>query len=229
MAEPISLLRYPDLTEKTYEVIKDQIVRSQLLPGERLLVVDLAQRLGISRTPVKDALNRLAAEGLVVRVPRKGFLVSNLDCKEVAELMDARIMVELAAAERGINLVQPSEIEEMRRIITEMESLVDENGQYIDYPGCASRDCALHLLIVSTARNRRIIEIYQDLNIHTYMVRMHHATEFGFRRTLTMLKDHRAILKAFELRDLPALKDAITHNIQGFMKAFEAVTQTNQA
>jgi len=227
MAESISLLDYPDLTQKSYEVLKDQIVRSQLVPGERLLVVDLAQRLGISRTPVKDALNRLAAEGLVIRVPRKGFLVSNLDRSDVAELMDARMMVELAAAERGINLVQPSEIDEMRRIIAEMEGLVDENGQYLDYPGCSSRDCALHLLIVSTARNRRITEIYQGLNIHTYMVRMHHATEFGHRRTLAMLEDHRAILAAFESRDLQALKAAITRNIQGFMLAFEAVTQSD--
>lgn len=226
MADYVSLLGYPDLTEKTYEVLKDQIVRSQLLPGERLLVVEQAQKLGVSRTPVKDALNRLAAEGLVVRLPRKGFLVSYLDFQDVAELMDARIMVELAAAERGIDLITPSEIEEMRRLITEMESLVDENGKYIDYPGCSSRDCALHLLIVSTARNRRITEIYQSLNIHTYMVRIHHAAALGYRRTLTMLEDHRAMLAAFESRDLQALKAAITHNIQGFMRAFEAVTQS---
>lgn len=229
MSDSISLLGYPDLTEKSYEVLKNQIVRSKLIPGERLLVVELAQRLGISRTPVKDALNRLAAEGLVVRLPRKGFLVSYLDHRDVAELMDARIMVESAAAERGIDLAQPSEIEEMRQLIAEMENLVDENGQYIDYPGCASRDCALHLLIVSTARNHRITEIYQDLNIHTYMVRMHHALELGHRRTLTMLKDHRAILAAFESRDLPALKTAITNNIQGFMRAFEAVVRSDQS
>lgn len=226
MADSISLLGYPDLTEKTYEVLKDQIVRGHLAPGERLLVVEQAQRLGVSRTPVKDALNRLSAEGLVVRLPRKGFLVSSLDPRDVAELMDARLMVELAAAERGIGLAQPSDIDEMRRLVYEMEQLVDEQGRYLDYPGSSARDCALHLAIVSTARNRCITEIYRGLNVHTYLVRMHYSAQLGPRRTLTMLQDHRAILSAFESRDLPALRAAITCNIQGFMRAFEEVTSS---
>lgn len=101
----VSLTDYPDLGEKAYQFIRDQILGGALAPGARLLVVDLAKRLGVSRTPVKDALNRLSAEGLALRIPRKGYLVLAIQAREVAELMEARLVVEMGAAERGIDLV----------------------------------------------------------------------------------------------------------------------------
>ncbi|GEM_PF-1019515 len=225
VAEPISLLGYPDLTEKTYLVLRDQIVTGQLHPGLKLLVVEQAQRLGVSRTPVKDALNRLSAEGLVARLPRKGYLVSPLDFDDVADLMDARLMVELATAERAIERAQPSDLAEMCRLVSEMEGLIDEHGAYLDYPQCSTLDCDLHLLIVSMAGNRRLTEIYRGLNVHNYMARMHHASELMQHHVVHMLKDHRTILEAFESRDLAALKAAIAINIRGFMHAFEAITR----
>ncbi len=223
MAETVSLLGYPDLSEKTYEVVKDQIIRGQLPPSSRLLVVEQAQRLGVSRTPVKDALNRLSAEGLVVRIPRKGYLVSPLDRQDVAEWMDARLMMELGAAERALERVTPPDIDRMRQLLTEMERFVDDRGAYLDYAEYLRRDCDLHLLLVSIAGNRRFTEIYKGLNVQNYIIRMYYSAQLQRRRVRTALEEHRDIVAAVESRDLPALRSAITRNIQAFIRAYEAV------
>jgi len=225
MADSISLLGYPDLTEKSYEVLKDQIIRGKLLPGERLLVVEQAHRLGISRTPVKDALNRLSAEGLVTRVPRKGYIVSNLDHQDVADLMEARLLVELGAAERAIDLVKPEHIARMRSLIADMERFVDDRGRYLDYMEYLARDCDLHLQMVSITNNQRIVEIYKGLNVLNYIVRMYYSAQLERGRVQTALDEHRAIVNALETHDLPALRLAITRNIQAFINAYKAVIQ----
>lgn len=216
----VSLANYPDLGEKTYEVIRNQIIKGELRPGGRLLVVELAQSLGVSRTPVKDALNRLAAEGLLQRLKRKGFLVSLLDSRDVAELMDVRLMVELAAAERGIDMVEEGDLDRMRCLVGEMEQLIDDSGRYTDFAEYSARDCDLHLAAVGTARNRRLTEIYKQLNLHTYIVRVHYASRMESRLARTITEDHKTILRAFESRDLPLLRATIVKNI---MRTLEPV------
>ncbi len=86
--EAISLLNYPDLGEKTYRVIKDRILAGEFDPGSRLVVVELAQELGVSRSPVKDALNLLVGEGLVEQVPGKAFVIATADANSFSQLLD---------------------------------------------------------------------------------------------------------------------------------------------
>lgn len=224
-----SLSEYPDLGEKTYRVIKELVMAGSLPPGRELVVVELADQLGVSRTPVKDALNRLFAEGLVVHEPRKGYLVSVLNPAEVSELMDARVLIELAAIERGIRLIEQADVDEMRRIVSAMEQCIDDAGQhYTDYSEYLRRDGELHRLIVSTARNRRLSDLYETLNVHSYMVRMHNAVRLGDRRVQRSIQEHRDILTAFESRDLEMLRRTIQHNIYSFVEVFQGLSTPEQ-
>lgn len=92
-------LDYTDLTEQTYRILKDRILRNELLPGAQISVPEVALALGVSRTPVTDALKRLASDGLVDIFPRRGTFVSQLTARDVAEIFDIRLMIELSAAE----------------------------------------------------------------------------------------------------------------------------------
>src|SRR5512138_2133489 len=121
MAKPIALVNYQDLGERVYEVVRDQIVTCELAPGSPLPVGDLARQLGVSLTPVRDALNRLAAEGLVDDVPRKGYFVSSLDPEDVSDLLQARRLIEMAAVEHGLDSVEASQLADMERLVDEMQ------------------------------------------------------------------------------------------------------------
>lgn len=222
MEKPALLGNYPDLGEKVYEAVRDQIVTCELAPGSSLPVVDLARQFGVSLTPVRDALNRLAAEGLVEDVARKGYFVARLDPEEIADLLDARRLIELAAVEEGIDRVEPDQLAEMRRLFIEMRQLFDHEGNCLDYAEFSKRDSLFHQLVVSTAGNRRLLHIYRGLSVHLHIFRTNLAAQGGYRRSLASVREHEAILVAFEARDLPALKAALSDHVRGVVAEFAA-------
>ncbi|MGE5619587.1 MAG: GntR family transcriptional regulator [Sphingomonadaceae bacterium] len=228
MSKPALLVNYPDLGEKVYEAIRDRIVTCELAPGSPLPVVELARQFGVSLTPVRDALNRLAAEGLVEDVARKGYFVARLDPDEIADLLDARRLIELAAVEQGVYLLEADQLAEMRRLLAEMIQLFDEEGRCLDYAEFSKRDSQFHLLVVSSARNRHLLKIYRGLSVHVHIFRTNLAAQGGYRRSLASVREHRAILDAFEARDLQALKDALNQHVRGVVAEF-APARTGEA
>jgi len=214
LATTDSLVNYPDLGEKVYEVLRDQIVTCQLAPGSPLPVGELSRQLGVSLTPVRDALNRLVAEGLVEDVARKGYFVAALDPAEIADLLGARRLIELAAVEEGIHLVEPEQLAEMARLVDGMESMVDEQGHYRDYADFSRKDSQFHQLVVASAGNRHLVQVYRRLSVHLHIYRTNLAAHTGPRLGLTDVREHRAILEGFRNRDLAALKSAIAMHVQ---------------
>src|SRR5512136_2843678 len=99
LVEPYFPLDRTDLTERTYAVLKDRILTRRMEPGARVSVPEVASALGVSRTPVNDALKRLANEGLVEIVPRRGTFVTGLTASDVSELFDIRLLIEAHAVE----------------------------------------------------------------------------------------------------------------------------------
>jgi DNA-binding GntR family transcriptional regulator len=223
MRNGVTLVDYPDLSQRTYAVLKEAVLTGELAPGSRLLVVELAERLGVSRSPVKDALNRLAGEGLVEDQGRRGYFVSSIDARAAAELLDVREMLELGAAERGILLADDAQVGELRRLHHEMERLVGPDGRYADYSAFMQRDLEFHAAAVATAGNRRLVEIYRGLNVHMLAVRVHFVARLEHQRSRPTLAEHLALVEAFEARDLSALRDAIVAHLAGVKRTFASV------
>lgn len=144
-----------DRSAKAYDVIKDKILEGRLVPGEPLVIVELATELSISRTPVKDAINRLCSEGIVQAIPKKGYFVTRLEVRNVEELMDASLVVQLGAAERGIRAAEPGLIAQMWRLTEQMDQLIDDNGHCADYPQFVKMDRDFHLLLVGAENKKR--------------------------------------------------------------------------
>ncbi|HEX5415161.1 MAG TPA: GntR family transcriptional regulator [Chloroflexota bacterium] len=215
MSTTTLLGQYPDLADRTYQVVRDQILTNQLPPGSRLVIVELAQRLGVSRTPVKDALSRLAVEGLVEDEPRKGYFVTRLDPQDIVDLIDARLIIERAAIERGIHQVRPTDILDMQRIVDAMSAQLDADGHYRDYGQYIAADVALHETMVLTARNTRLQSMYRGLHPHLYLTRIHYLfDDRASPRSFANLQEHRAMVQAFESHDLASLTTLITTHIQ---------------
>jgi DNA-binding GntR family transcriptional regulator len=224
--EESSLVNYPNLSDKVYEIIKNEILSGLTSPGAQLEVVGLAKRLGVSRTPVKEAISRLIVEGFVRDLPRKGYFVSKRDREDISELLDARLMLELVAVERGVHLVKPDQIEEMRQLLRHIDGIMDDQGWYVDYEEFVRKDAEFHLLIIGAARNRHLLEAYRRIFLHYHAARMHLSLGPGYRRGFETRHEHKLIVDAFESKDLPALKEAIARHMQETMKWFESAQES---
>jgi DNA-binding GntR family transcriptional regulator len=199
MAEALAPLDHTDLTDQTYSVIKDQILRRQLIPGERISVDEVAQALGVSRTPVTDALKRLANEDLVDIRPRIGTFVSELTARDVEELFDVRMAVELFAAD---HIIQHDLIDAFFARIQDPMAIMRKatvDDEYGDYRAFIEGDRQLHFSLVAMTENQKLHHVYSGLNVHIHVARAHYLSSVENARQAH--QEHEAILAAFKKAD----------------------------
>ncbi len=204
-------LERTDLTEQTYQVLKEKILLRQITPGERIAVDEVARGLGVSRTPVTDALKRLAGEGLVDILPRRGTFVSGLTAREVDEWFDIRLMIELHAAERLLERAEACNF--LRSVEDPMERMRRSVRQdsYDDYMTFMEGDRDFHHLLVSSMGNEHLTRIYTNLNVHIQVARAHHLN--SVEDPSQVQEEHDAILAAFESQDSESVRRALTRHI----------------
>ena len=210
------VIEYPyithlDLTEQTYRFLKDRILRREINPGEKILVEEIARGLRVSRTPVVNALKMLESDGLVEILPRRGTFVTHLNARDVAELFEIRLIIELHAAEQvfqegKINLF----LDAIERPMSQMQGAIAEDD-YVDYEAFISGDRDMHMNLVRFLNNRRLIQIYSDLNVHMQVARAHYLDTV--ENALQAQREHEDMLNAIHGRDLNALKKALTDHI----------------
>jgi DNA-binding GntR family transcriptional regulator len=200
-----------DLTEQTYVLLRERILRRELNPGERISVDEVARALGVSRTPVMDALKRLAADGLVEVHPRRGSFVSELTARDVEELFDIRIMIELYAAER---VVRNGNVDRFLANIQDALRGMDhsvEGGEYRDYQSFITNDRNFHLALVVMTENRRMVEMYKQMNVHIQVARAHYLQ--NIENALEAQHEHQAIVRAFQSREVEAVRQTLHDHI----------------
>jgi len=206
----LSPLTVQRLTDTVYRTLKEQILARTFPPGHRLRVDELAEQLGVSRTPLKDALNLLASEGLVEIVPRRGTFVADLSTEDIVEVFEIRRALELLAAETLAHRITPDQLARLR---AELEA-VSGAGDRADVVGHMRRNLAFHQLFVELAGNRRLGELYDSLRAHIQIGRVH-ARGTDWRRRLRQEQiEHQEIIDALEARDTPRLLAAVTAHIK---------------
>jgi DNA-binding GntR family transcriptional regulator len=203
-------LEHVDLTEQTYRVLKDKILRGELRPGAQISVPQVALALGVSRTPVNDALKRLAGEGLVEIVPRHGSFVSQLTAHDLAEIYDLRLMIELYAAETIIEAGRADALlEAASEPLRAMDQALDGHT-FRDYESFMANDRAFHTAIVRLAGNQRLLRSYTQLHVHTHGARIHFLDHDDAELTQ---REHAAIVEAFRQGSVDRAKAALHDHI----------------
>lgn len=204
-------LTRPNISDEVYAALKERILSKQFAPGERLNLSQLEEQMGISRTPLKDALNRLALEGLVDIQPRRGTFVVNLTPAEITEAFDVRRVLEVYAVELAVQRMTESQFERMNDLVKALRRLTDIKDWDGIYRQYCSMDHDLHRLILEIAGNRRLKEVWEKNNVHVEMAR----TRYGEleRERYRTQEEHEEILRAFERKDLPRLQEVICHHI----------------
>ncbi len=204
------------LSDKVYEVLKKKILERELKPGDKVLVDEVAHQLGVSRTPVKDALNRLALEGLIDKVARRGTFVSTMSAQDVGELFDLRLLMESYAAEKVLEKNKAdSFLAEMKKCMANIDRIAQSDDPDYDAYLVWNRD--LHLSLIRLADNNRLLQMYESLNIPIQVARVHYL--HSVESVTHTQQEHQAIYQAFDSRDLEQVKHAIAAHINSVRDA----------
>jgi len=207
---PLEPIRHRRITDEVYASLRAAILGRDFAPGQRIDVDALQRQLGVSRTPLKDALNRLAMEGLVRVVPRQGTFVAELGAEEIAEVCDVRCVLELYAVEQGIMRMTPEQLTRLRAHFEALRETRTPDGGCSDHLAFVCHDHDFHRVIVEASGNQKLRELYETLNVHIQMARVYYLD--ADKRIDQVCQEHERILAAYEARDLAAAKEAVaTH------------------
>jgi DNA-binding GntR family transcriptional regulator len=194
------------LHERVYDILVSRMVAGSLSAGERLDAAEIAATLRVSRTPVKEALNRLAFEGLVLIEPRRGTTVALPSRQEVADLYDVMRMIGAHTVDAALANKTPAHVTELKALLKLWQEQVD--GKSIrTYSTYLERDRNFHTYLVALAGNQRMLDIYRSVGLKirlSYTLESQHSHDV--RRSN---KEHLEILAAFERGDAEALREAI--------------------
>jgi DNA-binding GntR family transcriptional regulator len=196
------------LEVQAYELMREKIITGEWPQGTHLKDNEIAAPLGISATPVREALRKLSSEGLVETVPYRGTFVASLSSAQVRDISSVRLGLELMAIEACLTLGSELEFDRMEAAINDFDRALAEN----DLPALLESDMAFHSLLVSCSQNAILEELYRQLAGRLQML----MAIADLRGRLTYgNEEHREILRALRARDGHAASSAVhTHLLE---------------
>ena len=203
------------LSQKVYMSLKQAILSLAFRPGELMQKSEICKQLGVSRSPVTEAMARLASEGLADIVPQAGTYVTRFSMAEIREGAFLREALELAAVERVAATISEEQLVLLKRNLRIQEALMEDG----DTAGFHQMDAELHELILSFTGYRRLASLAETAWIHVNRARHLNLPKPG--RMQATLTEHRAIVAALEARDPEAARKATRHHLRQLIVLLE--------
>ena len=204
----------PNLADQVYRTLRARVLTRMHAPGEKLSLHVLADELGVSRSPVHQALTRLVSEGLLTVQARRGYFVTPVTSRAVAEGYDVRLALELHAAEKAVGWVEDLDLQTLR-------SLLDGTAAAISHEQWDSANAAFHEYQIDLARNAVLSRFYRELSVNLLMQVIRGGHVEGHANLVT---EHRRIVEAFVAGDVGAAGRAIRDHVEtGRRIALEAI------
>lgn len=208
-APPAPAVPFPSRQETVAGTLRLDILRGRLAAGTRLDIDEIAAAHGVSRTPVRDALKQLEAEGLVQVLPYRGVEVTSLTAEDIRELFAIRIALERLAVAQAVRSITEPEIAGLRRILRRMDRLKSRDETWM------ALNIAFHDGIHAATRWPRLVEMIriQRTNVERYV--RARAADLGIARQQAQ---HRALLEALTRRDAERAEQIITEHLRQTME-----------
>jgi len=195
MENNLKIEGYELLNQKVYRVLKESIVKGFLEPGTKLLENRIAEEMQVSRTPVREAMQKLVAEGFVKTTPNQTMAVTEVSPEDVKEVLQIRGVLEGLAARIAAKKINRQEIDELGKLVAQMSLHVTEEN----LSSYCKVDDEFHDLILNICENKWIIQIRDNLGSFIYRFRIKSLSVPG--RLKCSLKEHRAIMEALKKHD----------------------------
>ena len=183
---------YLPLRDVVFQTLRQAILKGELQPGERLMEIKLAERLGVSRTPIREAIRKLELEGLVVMIPRKGAAVANITEKDTKDVLEVRRTLEMFAVEVACDRITQEQLVQLKEAAKAFEA---SKGS-MDLIRIAETDMYFHEIIYEATQNERLVQMLNNLRENMYRYRIEYLKDPNYYDSL--VREHQAILDAVE-------------------------------
>jgi len=191
----MKLKKHQTLREQIVSSLRESIIKGELTPGQKLTEPELAERLGISRTPIREAFRQLESEGFLTVMPRRGAVVSRITRKEVEDFYELKSLLEGYAARIGAEKIDEKGIEKLKKI-NEHLSVMAEKG---DVEAFFQKNDEFHNTFISYCGNEKLLELRDHMVQKFIRFRL---GEFSVpRKLIESVKQHMKIISALERRD----------------------------
>ena len=215
MLDKIKLENYELLNQKVYHALKKAIIRGDIKQNSKLVLTEIAKSLGVSNTPIREAVNKLASEGLVKIIPNKGIIVKEINIDDFREILQIRAFLDGLIIKIALQKITDKEIDETMEIIHEMEQCVKEDNR-ITYNDL---DIKFHDIFLNIAGNNTLKEIYNKLTEQGYRFRLR--TLKITDRMNKSLKEHKEIAFNVKERNLDEAVRVSQKHIESISKSIE--------
>ena len=195
------------LRDVVFNTLRQAIRRGELKPGERLMEIQLANKLGVSRTPIREAIRKLELEGLVLMIPRKGAEVAEITEKNMLDVLEVRRALEELAVKLACERITEEEIQELKDAADAFQKILSEK----DITKIAEADEAFHDVIFKSTGNDRLIQLLNSLREQMYRYRLEYLKREEYHPQL--LEEHQQIIDRITRKDQSEAAELIDRHI----------------
>ena len=203
----VNMNEYLPLRDVVFNTLRMAILKGELKPGERLMEIQLANRLGVSRTPIREAIRKLELEGLVLMIPRKGAEVAKITVKNLRDVLEVRRALEELAVQIASDNITEEEINALKKAAKDFERTVKGNN----LTEITEADVNFHEIIYLATQNQRLIQILGNLREQMYRYRAEYLKDSKTHKKL--IEEHDNIIAALEVHDKDSAVEAICIHI----------------
>lgn len=218
----LDMEQFLPLRDVVFNTLRQAILRGELQPGERLMEIQLANKLGVSRTPIREAIRKLELEGLVLMIPRRGAEVAEITEKSLRDVLEVRSALEELAVELACERISDEDVDKLRVAAKEFEEVSKEE----DVTALAEADVKFHDIIYFATDNQRLIQLLYNLREQMYRYRVEYLKREDVCATL--FEEHQNIIECIARRDKLAAKQAIGKHIDNQMNAVVDTIRTKK-
>lgn len=209
----VNMDEYLPLRDVVFKTLRQAILRGELKPGERLMEIHLANRLGVSRTPIREAIRKLELEGLVNMVPRKGAEVANITEKSLKDVLEVRRALDALSIELACDRIT----EEAMEALQEAKVAFEDATKTGDTAVIAKRDVEFHDIIIAAAGNERLTAMINNLAEQMYRYRFEYIKDAKNHQRI--IEEHNMIFMSLSKKDKAAAANAVITHIDSQEKS----------
>ena len=209
----VKMDEYLPLRDVVFNTLREAILRGELKPGERLMEIQLANKLGVSRTPIREAIRKLELEGLVLMIPRKGAEVAQITEKSLRDVLEVRRALENLAVQLACLRMSPQTLADLKAAARAFEEIL--GGE--DVTAVAEADVAFHDVIYMATDNQRLISLLNNLREQMYRDLVEYLKKKECHKQL--LWEHQEIIRAIEAGEIDVATKITEQHIDNQVEA----------
>lgn len=198
---------YLPLRDVVFNTLRQEILTGKMKPGERLMEIHLANKLGVSRTPIREAIRKLELEGLVLMIPRRGAEVAQISWKSLKDVLEVRRALDVLAIELACDRMGEEEQEALYKACEKFEVATATK----DTRKIAEADVAFHDIIVASTGNNRLIQLVNNLSEQMYRYRFEYIKDESQHDML--VQEHKEMYKSIRCKNKQAAAEVVRKHI----------------